>query len=93
MRVLRPAGAEDREQKRFVGREPELAEIRSAIDEAAGGRGRLLLVSGEPGIGKTRLADEAAGQAASRGMHVYWVDASRAEARLLTGRGFRSSAG
>jgi tetratricopeptide (TPR) repeat protein len=31
-----------------------------------------LLFTGEPGIGKTCLADEAAGHAASRGMRVYW---------------------
>ena len=32
----------------------------------------MFLISGEPGIGKTRLADELAGDAASRGMRVVW---------------------
>ena len=32
----------------------------------------MFLISGEPGIGKTRLADELAGEAASRGMRVVW---------------------
>ena len=32
----------------------------------------MFLISGEPGIGKTRLADEIAGDAASRGMRVVW---------------------
>jgi hypothetical protein len=42
----------------FVGRAAELAELHAALDDAAAGRGRLFLISGEPGIGKTRLADE-----------------------------------
>ena len=36
------------------------------------GRGRLFLISGEPGIGKTWLADEVARHAAERGMRVAW---------------------
>jgi tetratricopeptide (TPR) repeat protein len=56
----------------FVGRQRDLAELNAAIDETLAGRGRLILLSGEPGIGKTRLADELAGDAASRGMRVVW---------------------
>src|SRR5207249_3852155 len=63
---------EDERTSHFVGRERELAEIRSAIDDALAGRGRILLLTGEPGIGKTRLADEAALRAASNGMRVRW---------------------
>ncbi len=44
----------------FVGRASELARLRSAWREAVEGRRRVLLVSGEPGIGKTRLAAELA---------------------------------
>lgn len=55
-----------------MGRERELAEIRLAIQDASSGRGRMLLFSGEPGIGKTCLADQAASYAASRGMRVAW---------------------
>jgi eukaryotic-like serine/threonine-protein kinase len=56
----------------FVGRKRELAQLNAAIDDALVGRGRVVLLSGEPGIGKTRLADELADDAASRGMRVVW---------------------
>jgi AAA ATPase domain len=39
----------------FVGRAKELENLRDALAEAAAGRGSLVLVTGEPGIGKTRL--------------------------------------
>ena len=38
------------------------------LDEAASGRGRLILISGEPGIGKTRLANELAAMARANRM-------------------------
>jgi Predicted ATPase len=50
-----------------VGRDAELAELAAAIDGAAGGAGRCVLVSGEAGIGKTRLVAEAAAAARARG--------------------------
>jgi hypothetical protein len=56
----------------FLGRERELAELRSALDDLRGGRGSLFLLVGEPGIGKTRLADEACDLAADRGLGVRW---------------------
>jgi DNA-binding SARP family transcriptional activator len=43
----------------FVGREEELEALRTGIDEASRGHGRLVLLVGEPGIGKSRLAEEA----------------------------------
>jgi len=43
--------------KPFVGREPELAQLTTLLDELQNGRGRLVLVTGDPGIGKTRLVD------------------------------------
>jgi DNA-binding SARP family transcriptional activator/tetratricopeptide (TPR) repeat protein len=54
----------------FVGRESELAELRAGLDEAIAGRGGLYLLVGEPGIGKSRLADELIRSAQARGAQV-----------------------
>src|SRR5215475_11231605 len=56
----------------FVGRKPELAELRAGLDRAIAGRGSVVLVAGEPGIGKSELADRLGGEAASRGAEVLW---------------------
>jgi predicted ATPase len=56
----------------LVGRKSECAELRNALDDAANGRGRLLLISGEPGIGKTRLADEFSSVASACHAQVLW---------------------
>jgi len=56
----------------FVGRERELAELVSACESGADSDTHLFLIYGEPGIGKTRLADELASRAKSRGMNVLW---------------------
>ncbi len=56
----------------FVGRDRELRELLEALDEAGSGRGRLVLIGGEPGIGKSRLADELARRARGRGCQVLW---------------------
>jgi predicted ATPase len=50
----------------FVGRAHVLAELDAALDAGAAGRGSLVLVTGDPGIGKTRLAGELAVRARSR---------------------------
>ena len=54
----------------FVGRDAELKQLRRALAEACAGQGRLVLVAGEPGIGKTRIACELADQARVAGMQV-----------------------
>jgi uncharacterized protein (TIGR03032 family) len=55
-----------------IGRGPEVAELRSGLDDVRSSRGRVLLLVGEPGIGKTRLAEEAAALAETRGFAVAW---------------------
>ena len=42
----------------FVGREPELAKLQDFLKQAIEGSGRVVFITGEPGIGKTSLADE-----------------------------------
>ena len=46
--------------------------MREAVDEAIGGRGRLLQVMGEPGIGKTRTTEELTTYAKVNGARVHW---------------------
>jgi DNA-binding SARP family transcriptional activator len=58
----------------FVGREPELASLADGLADAFAGHGRLFLLVGEPGIGKSRLAEELIGLARDR------------DARILVGR-------
>jgi class 3 adenylate cyclase/tetratricopeptide (TPR) repeat protein len=56
----------------FVGRERELERLRESVDAAMAGRGSLQLLVGEPGIGKTRAAEELATYAQVSGARVYW---------------------
>ena len=52
---------------RFVGRESERAEARQLLERAISGRGGVLLLGGEPGVGKTRLAEEILAEGRQRG--------------------------
>lgn len=54
----RGRGFSPREPTPFVGRQDEAALLKSRWTQAAEGRGQLVLVIGEPGIGKTRLVEE-----------------------------------
>jgi len=56
----------------FIGRQPELAVLTAALDQALSGRGQMVMLAGEPGIGKTRLAQEIASRAESLGAKVLW---------------------
>jgi DNA-binding SARP family transcriptional activator len=72
-----PASSEPQAQERggadvFVGRERELATLLRALDDVLAGHGRLLAIGGEPGIGKSRLAEELSERAVARGADVVW---------------------
>ena len=56
----------------FVGRDREMAELRSALDDAIAGRGRLVMLAGDPGIGKTSTVRELASYAEEQGVKALW---------------------
>ena len=56
----------------FVGRAQTFADLRAQLDRAQKGSTRFALIVGEPGVGKTRLAEELAHDAAVRGFTVTW---------------------
>jgi DNA-binding SARP family transcriptional activator len=86
--ILRGPGAEPRKgeplatrparESPLIGRGAELSRLREALAEGARGRGQVVLVLGEAGIGKTRLLEELAAEAEARG------------ARVLLGRAYES---
>ncbi|MFJ6088438.1 BTAD domain-containing putative transcriptional regulator [Streptomyces sp. NPDC092369] len=57
---------------RLVGRVEELAVLRQAVESALAGGTGLVVVEGEPGVGKTRLLEEAGAEANGRGALVVW---------------------
>lgn len=54
----------------LVGRDREVEVLRRAVTTAAGGRGQVVLIEGEPGIGKTRLVQRAGELARAAGFEV-----------------------
>jgi len=63
----------------LIGRDQVLAVLRASFDQAAAGRGQLVLIGGEAGIGKTVIAGAAAEQAAALGALVLWGRCSETE--------------
>ena len=63
-----------------IGRDAELEAVDAALEAAMTGHGGCVMITGEPGIGKSRLALETASRAASRGI------------RIVTGRAVPQSA-
>jgi DNA-binding SARP family transcriptional activator/Cdc6-like AAA superfamily ATPase len=61
----------------FVGRGAELDELRRALADARSGRGRLVLVVGEPGSGKSRIARALSDEMQGLGAEVLWGQASK----------------
>jgi len=56
----------------FVGRQREMGDLKACLEDALSGRGRMVMLVGEPGIGKTRTAHELATYAGLRGAQVLW---------------------
>jgi DNA-binding SARP family transcriptional activator len=92
----------------FVGREAELEELLAGLEDALAGRGRLFLLAGEPGIGKSRLAEELIRHARARGARALvgrcweaggapaywpWVQALRAYIRNVEHEALRAELG
>ena len=86
------------ERTPFVGRRDERAELLALADRARAGHGTLVLLGGEPGVGKTRLVDEVVAAGLDRGLvahtgHCYeargdlpympWVEIIEAAARRV----------
>ena len=65
------SGAERRDARPYVGQGPLLAQLSSYVDAARAGQGRLCVLSGEAGIGKTRTAQELVRIARSQGMFTF----------------------
>jgi DNA-binding winged helix-turn-helix (wHTH) protein/tetratricopeptide (TPR) repeat protein len=75
-----PSFAEQAHQSVFVGREHERSEVRGALAAATSARGHICLISGEAGIGKTRLCAEIAREAEKNGHAVLVGHCSEQEA-------------
>jgi predicted ATPase len=56
----------------IIGRDREMSALAAELDAAASGHGTLVLIAGEPGVGKTRLMVELAARAQDHGWQVLW---------------------
>jgi DNA-binding CsgD family transcriptional regulator len=72
MALRKSSGKPSKPAQILVGRQSELTRISRLLDEAKSGHGSFVGISGEPGIGKTRLAEESAAAAGAKGFTVFW---------------------
>ena len=92
----------------FVGRATELGELHRALERLASGGGSVVLISGEPGVGKTRLTEQFIAEARAAGCltlvgHCYetegtpsyipWVEILERSARVVPRAAFREALG
>src|SRR5215208_6665980 len=69
------SGSEGRDRgpgRALVGRERELKQLSEALDDAFDGRGTVVRLAGEPGIGKTSIARALSEEAEARGATAVW---------------------
>ena len=71
-RMVPTDGPPDR-RIRLVGRDREMSAVQDILDDSLAGASRWLLLTGPPGIGKTRLAEEAVAKAAAVGGQAIWA--------------------
>ena len=55
----------------LIGRQWELSTVSGMLDQAIGGKGRVVGLVGPPGIGKSRMVCEVTSMAADRGVEVF----------------------
>src|SRR4051794_29226768 len=85
MRRMRPGRHVNDPRMELLERDAELALLGRAVDEASEARGRMVLVEGPPGIGKTRLIESARAAAHERGMRVLSARASELDRQFPFG--------
>ena len=103
--ALHGSASSETSQPGIVGRNAEMALLRDALEGALSGRGGVVLLEGEAGMGKTRLSREVAAQAALGGAQVWtgrcqeeqgnrsywpWVQAIRSYVRQQSPKKIRS---
>ena len=71
--IGRRNGLPGRAEASLVGRRWEMAALDALVDRSIGGCGGVVNVVGPPGIGKSRVAREAAALAAGHGVDVFWA--------------------
>lgn len=69
----------------LIGREPEVTFLRKQVTETAAGHGSVVILSGEAGVGKTRLVEAAAAGATAQGFRVLWGRAESEQERVPYG--------
>lgn len=77
-RIVKPRAAprrDEREQTALIGREREMQDLRGALDRLGAGRGALVSIIGEAGVGKSRLLDELRAEARGRFGRLNWFEA------------------
>jgi predicted ATPase len=66
----------------LVGRDRELAMLRTSVKDVAAGRGGVVLVEGEPGVGKSALLASGLADAAELGCRLLWGSADELARRF-----------